>query len=365
MLNVLDFGAKGDGATDDTSAIQSAIYAAVNSGEALNFPAATYLIAGFLSIPSQVVLTGSGHPTKGSNLRFTGDGGGAWSQGVNGLIRATLGGLTLRGLSFEVVNQAAGACILNLSRSTGEFSGALIENCRFLGGGPQSTNTCLWGYSCDGIQILGTKFQYAAQHVTFGPHTVAGLTIQRCVFSEGTNFSAYMLDVNVGGAGFACSVRDNIFELYYSQLAARLGVNNGLKFESNYVGDGSGSANPSQPSVLISSNGPAHVDSNCFETFSPAGRYFLGVHCPLGGAKLTANSVQGGNLFITGPANLENNMITGTALLNSASVIDQCNYFRGAGHSYQQYGSAPSSVKGYQAAMDLTSLKIDPKLTLT
>lgn len=56
MINVKDFGAKGDGLTDDTEAIQQAINQACLRGESITFPTLksgehplVYLISGSLS----------------------------------------------------------------------------------------------------------------------------------------------------------------------------------------------------------------------------------------------------------------------------------------------------------------------------
>lgn len=57
-LNVkTDFGAKGDGTTDDTTVIQAGIAAAASTGATLFFPGGTYLNAG-LTIPDGIVLQG-------------------------------------------------------------------------------------------------------------------------------------------------------------------------------------------------------------------------------------------------------------------------------------------------------------------
>jgi hypothetical protein len=365
MLNVFDYGARGDGSTDDTAAVQAAINAAMNAGDALEFPARTYLIAGFLSVPAAVTLQGARTRALGnsSSLRFTGDGGGAWSRGQNGLVRVTAGGTKFIGITCEVVNQSAGACLFNFSNATGEVSGIKLEDCTLVGGGAQSTNTLLWGWGVDNIRLRDCTFQYAAQHLTFGPHTVANLVIDGCIFTEGTDLTKYMLDLNLGGNSFGCSVANNIFELYYTQLAARINVNNGCDFAANYIGDGPGSTSMTTPTVMLGGNGPINAQSNFWES-STSGRYLIGVHCALGGAKIQTNSIQGGTVFITGRATLERNSINGTVLLNSAEVLDLGNSFRGAGHSYQNYSAAQSKVKGfYEPSQDLTSLKIDQKLT--
>lgn len=50
-INVKDCGARGDGATDDTEAIQRAIDAATQTGESVEFPAGEYLVSGPLTFP--------------------------------------------------------------------------------------------------------------------------------------------------------------------------------------------------------------------------------------------------------------------------------------------------------------------------
>lgn len=58
-LNVRDFGAKGDGATDDTAAFQKALDAAAAVGGGIVLaPRGNYLFAGSLSVPSAVTLRG-------------------------------------------------------------------------------------------------------------------------------------------------------------------------------------------------------------------------------------------------------------------------------------------------------------------
>lgn len=50
-VNVVDYGATGDGTTDDTAAIQSAITAAANSGQSVFFPNGTYYVTSTITIP--------------------------------------------------------------------------------------------------------------------------------------------------------------------------------------------------------------------------------------------------------------------------------------------------------------------------
>ena len=66
--NVKDFGATGDGTTDDAEAIQAAIDAASGGGEVF-FPAGTYLITDTLSLYSSQTISGTG---AASVIQFSG-----------------------------------------------------------------------------------------------------------------------------------------------------------------------------------------------------------------------------------------------------------------------------------------------------
>jgi len=57
-VNVIDYGATGDGSTDDTAAIQAAIDAAAG-GDTVVFPVGTYNHTG-ITVPSHVSLMGLG-----------------------------------------------------------------------------------------------------------------------------------------------------------------------------------------------------------------------------------------------------------------------------------------------------------------
>ncbi len=57
-LDVMDFGARGDGIADDTAAFQDALNAAAARGEPVSVPAGQFRIAGTLAIPAGVTLEG-------------------------------------------------------------------------------------------------------------------------------------------------------------------------------------------------------------------------------------------------------------------------------------------------------------------
>ena len=59
-ISVKDFGARGDGVTDDTKAFTAALEAAAkNGGGIVKAPAGTYCIKGNLNIPTAVTLEGT------------------------------------------------------------------------------------------------------------------------------------------------------------------------------------------------------------------------------------------------------------------------------------------------------------------
>ncbi len=60
-VNVRMFGAKGDGTTDDTVAIQAAITACASAGRALHIPAGTYKITASLTIGAKIKIYGDGN----------------------------------------------------------------------------------------------------------------------------------------------------------------------------------------------------------------------------------------------------------------------------------------------------------------
>lgn len=71
VFNVKDYGAKGDGATDDTQAIQNAINAAAAAGATAFIPAGKFVISTTLSVSSGVTVQGVGYQSAGTNFITT------------------------------------------------------------------------------------------------------------------------------------------------------------------------------------------------------------------------------------------------------------------------------------------------------
>ena len=126
-VSVKDFGAVGDGVTDDTAAIQATITAVGIAGGCVYFPKGTY------KITSQLVIYDS-------NIRLVGDGFKnttiAASSASFNMMRTTNGKsfISISDLSFlgaATTNATAQYGIIGGTTATDETSNVLIKNCRF------------------------------------------------------------------------------------------------------------------------------------------------------------------------------------------------------------------------------------------
>jgi len=129
QIFVTDFGAKGDGTTDDTNALQTAIDSAYVQGSTVHIPAGNYKITQTLNVPAGVQLKGDGlgnsldvnsNSTTGSRISFYG----------NNIYAMKFTGDYVACRNMTIVDgggQAAGA--INLSQQNAQFTiGAAFNN---------------------------------------------------------------------------------------------------------------------------------------------------------------------------------------------------------------------------------------------
>ena len=188
-FNVMGYGAKADGVTDDSTALLKAMNAAVAAGGVVYCPAGTYKIAGQLTIPNSVTVYGDGMTTSwlkghivfGSHQTFSdlkmGD------TGEYGVVNGLTASYTtfqdcyfVGGLASD--NDAAGHPPFGINEimfgsSHGPVTHITLEGCR-IGGGPKN--------ACD-MLILDHN------------GCVSDITIDNCYFETGQ----FM--------GFACGTR--------------------------------------------------------------------------------------------------------------------------------------------------------------
>jgi hypothetical protein len=150
-LSILDFGATGDGVTDDSTAIQSALDA-LQKGDTLLFPDGLYLLG------TGLTLSVSGVTLRGSNSTGTADG-------------------TDYGKGPILIANSAALNILTLSAYTGTYTSIYTS----IGTSPSS------GLAASNVTVDGLQFICMPQ-----PHTgicidgiLAGsLTVQNCTFTR-------------------------------------------------------------------------------------------------------------------------------------------------------------------------------------
>lgn len=150
-LNVKDFGAKGDGSTDDTAAIQAVIDSAIATGRrAVYFPAGTYIVTSPLHAQVETGTTTVGGTTKS---------------------RYTFGmGLTLRG-------EQVGKTVL---RKTGQATYTIPANNNINGGSTVDTTLFFGGTEGTGLYVSDLSIENASTGECYAIYA----TRARCVLER-------------------------------------------------------------------------------------------------------------------------------------------------------------------------------------
>ncbi|HTV12994.1 MAG TPA: glycosyl hydrolase family 28-related protein [Acidimicrobiales bacterium] len=159
FFNVIDFGAKGDGRSDDAPAITAAIAAAAPAsaptGNTVYFPAGRYFVGSGVSLPPAVTLLGCGWNTPGSQVNTF---AGSWiftPAGANfSPVTVAGSGAAVRSLAFNVPDQSTSAPPVQAQPMLHVVANnALIEDIFlynpyggiFLDGAAQATIRRIWG----------------------------------------------------------------------------------------------------------------------------------------------------------------------------------------------------------------------------
>lgn len=131
-FSVKDFGALGDGVTDDTAAIKAAI-AEVGAGT-LWFPSGTYLISTALALPSNITL--EGNATIKTTVGFIPTGSDPTKAHGSMLYTQQKSNVHIRGLTFDCVQTTVPAEYITMSSIVFQgCSDISVVGCRFIGNG--------------------------------------------------------------------------------------------------------------------------------------------------------------------------------------------------------------------------------------
>jgi len=223
VVNVRDFGAVGDGTTDDTAAIQRAITQIYSTSyndsvakvrRTINIPAGTYLVTGTILIPPYVTLRGDGRQstiissTSSSAPIFQ-----STDSQLNGTGSTLSRDLLLEHMSLQQAGPTtttASALVLNGTRN------ARMVNMSFRGNTTVGATTNNLVYITDSVQ------------------GVRNITFEGCSFT----YAAAGVNVVVQGSGISAVRIDNSFFDYLSNVAyAASSTVNGITTLNNYYGN--------------------------------------------------------------------------------------------------------------------------------
>ena len=214
--SVKDFGAKGDGLTDDTVAINRALFqlycraANTEIRRALFFPAGTYIVTDILKIPTYATLIGEGHDssiikatsTTPDCIAMTADA----LQQVDGSVGASSaslpGEVNIAGLTFHASVDTVDSFVVNQAQNV------TFSHCRFQGF--QTTVPTAIGNSATTVKLESSNSR-ETEHIHFvgctftksnllvnADHDMSSITFSGCEFN--TAFKGFKIGENKTGS---------------------------------------------------------------------------------------------------------------------------------------------------------------------
>lgn len=162
-VNVKDFGAKGDGVTDDQAAIQSAMNEAKTTGKTVWMPEGTYNHSGVLTLDG-AKMEGAGdktvlhatNPHEGA-IKLTGDGSSLsnLTTSVNASDRSSM-----PNAASVLVQNASNATVTNVTTQGATSNGIRLDNAT----GSKITNNLVLGSNADGLAVMNGSSDNLIQH---------------------------------------------------------------------------------------------------------------------------------------------------------------------------------------------------------
>ena len=190
IINIKDFGAKGDGVTDDTEAIQAAIHtASLRGGGEVKVPEGIYIISDTLIVPDNIILVGNGvgyeyyHPTtflfKGTGYkRYALHGMSVFSIENPDVGAPYLADSSNRGNIYKTLDlETSFSSAIILGKKSGIVSIAIIPNFNGISGYLDQTNSSLSDSWDVGIWCRNADSWYLSKTASVGHWRKAALLI--------------------------------------------------------------------------------------------------------------------------------------------------------------------------------------------
>lgn len=272
FVSIKDFGAKGDGVTDDTEAINRALYelycrtTSLAAKKTLYFPGGNYIVSGSINVPSHARIVGEGtfntQITQTANpyiypyvtwVMYTADNL-QQIQNLIGLNGASLPtDITISNLTLQSLND--GIIIDSASRVT-------INNVRLQGPNASVTSgtDLISGNTTSGIKILGRGLAFASDvnisdcllnGFNCGVYLPANQYAASALFDSCTFYNLYYGVYLVGASSKGFTLSNSVMDAIYQN---GLYITNSTNFTSlaNYYKDVGDSLNgPSAPSAQV------------------------------------------------------------------------------------------------------------------
>lgn len=311
-VSVKDFGAAGNGTTDDTTALQSAL----NSGaDAIYVPEGTYLVSTQLAIPSNVMLYGDGAgsvilaTTSIIVVGVTGTSGShkSGAQIKNLKIRRTGNASTIQLVEFTYADDCYIQNVIfdgGSSTYPGSFIGYSVNqlqivSCQFIGGSAcQLTSYGVvagnpWSTNC----VIKDCYMSAAAHQGFDFYYVQNLIVDGCIAHGRTSTygCGFIIEYQATNVTFTnCISYSNTRSGFYYEPNTAYGIatvvfNNCISYSNGEAGL------YAQNSFGLVVNGGAYWGSTTSFTGSNGGISLVGnnLDCVVSGAYIHSNQVAG------------------------------------------------------------------------
>lgn len=238
--DVRAYGAKGDGSTNDATAIQSAIDDAGNAGGGVVFiPSGTYMTGSQLTVPSKVTVCGTG---SGSVVRRA-----TSLDAVNGLFylngsSGDVTDVTIRDLCIDINGTSGlsitsnGFCVEMRASGTNRIRRSRVENCYLKDGwigGVSAVNAVNCNVANNFFVGCGNHTNTGSTPLLFESSTechAEGNTFVDCCTVAGKENISYVIDVSTGSS--RCIVSNNII---YNSSSTGQGFGIGIRGTSPYI----------------------------------------------------------------------------------------------------------------------------------